>query len=1069
MADTKNIDIIEELSKSINSHYDSQKRLLDRYQQEFDKAQEKGATKEYLAVLSGEISKLENSISKQNESASAFYEEMVKIAGGRTDLDSKMLEDVMKYREILVTTQEQIAKLQESYNREQTKVDENNVNISNPAELARIQKNIAIQQSKIDAAYKQLESNYGKGSFATIAADNFGNDSDAQKKLLEEINEREEASLSNHQAIGKAMADNNKKLEECTVRWNTIKAVGKEIWSQLKDGGNMWLKYNAQAISDAKRLGITSKEGAREYTEYLMESTKQLSRNFGMSAEQAMKMQETFSKVTGKASLLTQAQMEDIAASSKLMGEETVSSAIEMMDNMGSTSQQATELLDKNYARAVNSGLDTVKASEAFVKNMSLANKLTFKSGVDGISKMTILSQRIKLNLQEVANVADKFGSIEGAIEGSAQLQMLGGAGAMFGGNPMQMMYEALSDPEALFERMGKMFGEQARFDRKTGEAKIDPLQLQIMREQAKAMGMNPDEAVQSAKQQAKIKDIEASNRSLVNRYGRDSEEMAAIENKAQFNKETQQWEIAYMDETGQMQNVGVNNLTPDVMKEIMKDNIDPVQDIRGRVKEIAMTLVGTKERLDSMRDQWKTGKAQAMNGIMETGDTALTETNKSGIWGSITGGGLGTWASILGLGALSGLNVYIGGKITKALAGKMPQIFASGGKTASVAASTGEAGAVATETVNAGTTATRTVNTGAAGGHLGGVGNRVRNVINAARNLGRVDGNAAVFSRAGNTIGTLRNMSSTIRNVKMGARSSGILAGVAEVATAGLDYYSAGEEAKASQAGIEALRQNNRMTSYNFERRKQEIENREDREKRGAIGQGIGGVIGAAGGIAAGAATGAAIGTMVPIPVVGTLAGMAVGAGMAWLGGKVGRSIGESTVEDKGVVESELGEINDSDEEENLRRIVLPIESIDYNVALIANQLGIVSAMASRDNIYLKAEQAGEIQVEGVPLQAGQVNQVDANVIQQPTYAGGGTVNLNINGTIELTGGGQGVGKLTAQDIKRIIDNNPELQRHIADVITGRQGRNGNAGRNNYENADNRRCTTNSTYTGGI
>ena len=58
MADTKNIDIIEELSKSINSHYDSQKRLLDRYQQEFDKAQEKGATKEYLAVLSGEIERI---------------------------------------------------------------------------------------------------------------------------------------------------------------------------------------------------------------------------------------------------------------------------------------------------------------------------------------------------------------------------------------------------------------------------------------------------------------------------------------------------------------------------------------------------------------------------------------------------------------------------------------------------------------------------------------------------------------------------------------------------------------------------------------------------------------------------------------------------------------------------------------------------------------------------------------------------------------------------------------------------------------------------------------------------
>ena len=1057
-------EFIESLVASTNSNYAYQKRMLDDLLAKLDKAERDGASKEVLGVISGEISKLENSISKQTEYASDFYEEMVNLAGGRRDLDDKMLKDIMVFRQTFVEMTEKIKDLQESYRNE-----ENGNN--NPAELKRIQDEIKAKRAEYIKQYSQLKSNYGINSYATKAANNFVRDDEAQAKVLENINAKEEASKVNNQAIGKAIASNNEALENGAIIWGTIKKVSGEIWSQLKDGGNMWLKFNAQAISDSKRLGFTTKESARGYTKYLMETSKELSRNFGITADQAMKMQEAFSRATGKASLLSKSQMEDIAASSKLMGEETVSSAIEMMDNMGSTSQQATELLDKNYARAVNSGLDTVKASEAFVKNMSLANKLTFKSGVDGISKMTILSQRIKLNLQEVANVADKFGSIEGAIEGSAQLQMLGGAGAMFGGNPMQMMYEALSDPEALFERMGKMFGEQARFDRKTGEAKIDPLQLQIMREQAKAMGMNPDEAVQSAKQQAKIKDIEASNRSLVNRYGRNSEEMAAIENKAQFNKETQQWEIAYMDETGQMQNVGVNNLTPDVMKEIMKDNIDPVQDIRGRVKEIAMTLVGTKERLESMRDQWRAAKAQSINGAMEAGDTALTGINDSGIWKNlITSGGAGTIGSMIGLGLFSGAK-YLGGAllakgIGKSILGKIgnTKLGRSIGSSKRWNPFIKSAGSV--EPVETGT---RTVNAGATGSRLSGAGNRVRNAINTARNLGRVEGNAAAFSSAGNTIGTLRNMSSTIRNVKMGARSSGILAGVAEVATAGLDYYSAGEEAKSSQAGIEALRQNNRMTSYNFERRKQEIENREDREKRGAIGQGIGGVIGAAGGIAAGAATGAAIGTMVPIPVVGTLAGMAVGAGMAWLGGKVGRSIGESTVEDKGVVESELDEINDSDEEENLRRIVLPIESIDYNVALIANQLGIVSAMASRDNIYLKAEQAGEIQVEGVPLQAGQVNQVDANAIQQPTYTGGGTVNLNINGTIELTGGGKGVGKLTAQDIKKIIDNNPELQRHIADVITGRQGRNGNAGRNNYENADNRRGTTNSTYTGGI
>ena len=164
------------------------------------------------------------------------------------------------------------------------------------------------------------------------------------------------------------------------------------------------------------------------------------------------------------------------------------------------------------------------------------------------------------------------------------------------------------------------------------------------------------------------------------------------------------------------------------------------------------------------------------------------------------------------------------------------------------------------------------------------------------------------------------------------------------------------------------------------------------------------------------------------------------------------------------------MEEINDSDEEENLRRIVLPIESIDYNVALIANQLGILSAMPSRNNVYLDAEAAGEIKVESVPLQAGHVNPVDSYAYSQPqqTYTSG-TVNLNISGTIDLNMNGQNGGKMTAQDIRNLIDNNPELQRRIADIITRRQNLNGNAGRNNYENSDNRRATTNGTATGGL
>lgn len=1065
MAKKTQEEFIESLIEETNGNYSKQKRQLENLLEKLDKAVEDGASNEVLGLISGEISKLEESISKQNEYVSGFYEEMVNLAGGRRDLDSNMLKDVMDFRETYVKMNEKIKDLQESYRNEQ---QGNN----NPAELDRINKEIQAKIDEYEKKYENLKHLYGINSYATQAADNFMHDVDAQAKVLDNINEKEKGSVVNNQAIGRAIAANNDALKNGSIIWDTIKKTTGEIWSQVKDGGNMWLKFNAQAISDSKRLGFTSKEAARGYTKYLMDSSKELSRNFGMTAEQAMKMQEAFSKATGKASLLSKSQMEDIAASSKLMGDEAVSNAIEMMDNIGSTSQQATELLDKNYARAANSGLDTVKASDAFVKNMSLANKMSFRNGVDGISKMTIMSQRIKLNLQEVANVAEKFGSIEGAIEGSAQLQMLGGAGAMFGGNPMEMMYEALSDPEALYERMGKMFGEQARFDRKTGEARIDPIQLQIIREQAKAMGMSPDEAVQSAKAQAKNKDIEGYASDLVRRYGRNSDELATITNKAQFNKETGQWQITYQDETGEThENVDVKTLTAEQMKDIMKDRIEPIEDIRKRVKQIAIALIGTEERWKSMQDQWKTSKAQAMNGVMETGDTALTDINNSGFWKNIiTDGAAGTIGSMIGIGLFQGLKFLAGATIAKGVGNNILTRLGSSRIGRGIGALKGlrpfsNAAGGAGTTANV---ASNVTSSASAGGNFGGTWNNVRNGINGARNWGRVGGNAASFSRAGNTVGTLRNMVRAKNAFKASAKGSAILAGAAEVVGAAIDYHAAGQEAKASKAGIETLKQNNRMTSYNFEKRKEEIANREDREKRGAIGQGIGGL----GGVAAGAAIGASIGTMVPIPVVGTLAGMAIGAGMGWLGGKIGRAIGESTGKEKGVVEKELDEINDSNEKENLRRIVLPIESIDYNVALIANQLGIISAMASRDNIYLKSEGVGETKVEfaqGLPLEASHVNEVDANTVSHRQSYAGGTVTLNVNGTIELTGGGQGVGKLTAQDIKQIIDNNQELQRHIADIITGRQGKNGNAGRTNYENADNRRATTSGTYVGGI
>ena len=112
MAKKTQEEFIESLIEETNGNYSKQKRQLENLLEKLDKAVEDGASNEVLGLISGEISKLEESISKQNEYVSGFYEEMVNLAGGRRDLDSNMLKDVMDFRETYVKMNEKIKDLQ---------------------------------------------------------------------------------------------------------------------------------------------------------------------------------------------------------------------------------------------------------------------------------------------------------------------------------------------------------------------------------------------------------------------------------------------------------------------------------------------------------------------------------------------------------------------------------------------------------------------------------------------------------------------------------------------------------------------------------------------------------------------------------------------------------------------------------------------------------------------------------------------------------------------------------------------------------------------------------------------
>ena len=113
--------------------------------------------------------------------------------------------------------------------------------------------------------------------------------------------------------------------------------------------------------------------------------------------------------------------------------------------------------------------------------------------------------------MDSIANAADKFETIEGAIGTAANLQMLGGSFANQFGNPLEAMNMAMLDMEGFTNKIVDTFSGKAIFNRETGQAEMSAIDKRFLKEAAKQLGLNYEDAWNMATQSAKIKDVERS------------------------------------------------------------------------------------------------------------------------------------------------------------------------------------------------------------------------------------------------------------------------------------------------------------------------------------------------------------------------------------------------------------------------------------------------------------------------------------------------------------------------------------------------------------------------------
>ena len=409
-------------------------------------------------------------------------------------------------------------------------------------------------------------------------------------------------------------------LEILEAAPEVIKLVGQAADALTRN----WRDFQQTAFETGRAIGM-SRDAAMRYDRELMQNTKDLARAYGVSAKEIAKFQENYSLATGRNITLTKQQTEQMAALSKVAGDATAQKLAQEFEGIGVSVSDTLAYTGQIQERAKYLGLTGTKAAESLAENVKLAASYSFRNGVEDIERMVLKSQSLKMNMQSIMKAADRFSTIEGAINTSANIQMLGGSFAQAFSNPMAALYESTADPAAFQDRIIKAIGGKGTYDAKTGQVKFDPVTQMQMKAFADQLGMSTEELGQSA---MAMKQNQAVDKELAGKNWTE-EQKVAIENlsRTNFDETTGKHYVSWTDENGVAQRANVEDLTPEQLKvaqdsqmtqEKMWDDVHAIKNkIVGETESRARGTISFDENVKGLKEEGKAFGAQYQNPYM--------------------------------------------------------------------------------------------------------------------------------------------------------------------------------------------------------------------------------------------------------------------------------------------------------------------------------------------------------------------------------------------------------------------------------------------------------------------
>lgn len=284
-------------------------------------------------------------------------------------------------------------------------------------------------------------------------------------------------------------------------RREILKDIGSELVGSLKSAYDFLNTVDGAIKSSALNLGL-SRALSEQYRDNLIGASQYAAR-LGLSVESLTRAQMAYNAEVGTSVILSTKSLEAVAAITQgtAMSADEAGTLVGQFKLLGKNASGVKAFIEDTAVESNNMGVNMNKVLKDISGNFSQIQSYNFSNGIKGIQEMAINAAKYKMNITDAFAAIDKSRTLEGAVEMSAKLMVMGGEFSKQ--NMFEIAFMARNKPEDFIKKMGEMTKGVYFFNKQTGEFQSTAFDLDRLRAVSEATGIPFEKLSETARRLA--------------------------------------------------------------------------------------------------------------------------------------------------------------------------------------------------------------------------------------------------------------------------------------------------------------------------------------------------------------------------------------------------------------------------------------------------------------------------------------------------------------------------------------------------------------------------------------